>query len=460
MIQASIAFILAIATSVMLNAQQDSVFRFSLEEAGNYAVDNYFMTKNARLDIESAKDRIWETTAIGLPQVSGGADYNYLPEIPTTSFPAMSLFNNLPQTNDYVTGEQIHNNLGIRYEEGQEIQLGVEHNINYNLMVTQLIFSGEYIVGLQASKTYLRLSEESYEKTRVELKQLVANSYYTILVLEKNEELLRESLSNLVDIYEDTKKMAGQGMIESTEADQIEINIKRTDNRLKSVQRQLEMMRKMLKYQLGLDLDVDLLLTDKLPSLITDNIIGEAQVPDFNLKEHIDYRLMNTEEMLNLLSLKREKSKYLPSLSAFYRFEDKLNKPEFDFTMRHMVGVSLSVPVFASGQKKARVDQARIELEKSQIKKDQESERLIMQVSQARFDYLNALEQYFNEKDNYELSSRILANTTKKYRQGMVSSMDLTLSNNQCIQAQISYSQAVLELLNAKVTLDKAYNNL
>jgi len=70
------------------------------------------------------------------------------------------------------------------------------------------------------------------------------------------------------------------------------------------------------------------------------------------------------------------------------------------------------------------------------------------------------LEKFYNETENFELSERVLKNTTEKYKQGMVSSMDLTLSNNQYIESQITISQTVLELLNTKVVLDKAYSKL
>ena len=73
---------------------------------------------------------------------------------------------------------------------------------------------------------------------------------------------------------------------------------------------------------------------------------------------------------------------------------------------------------------------------------------------------MTALERFHNEEDNFQLSDKVLHNTTEKYKLGMVSSMDLTLTNNQYIEAQISLSEAALQLLNAKVVLDKAFSKL
>ncbi len=456
-------FILVIfSTTAEMNAQSDSTSSFSLLEAQTYAIDNFYMTKNAERDIEAARMFMREVTAIGLPQLNAGADYSYIPEVPEVSFGGDMFLYGTMGPDELVTGADMNDpeRAGIGFVPGEPVKLGVNNNISYNVLLTQLIFSGEYIVGLQASKTYMQMSQQTYQKTTIELKQLIANTYFTILILQENEKLLLETTSNFQEIYEETKKTADQGLLEDVDADQILINVKRTENQLNSVQRQLEFMNKMLRYQMGMEVTDDIVLTDNLDQLINQNIMEEANLYIFNLDEHIDYKMLSTQEKLKVLSLKREKSYYMPTLSGFYKYEDKLEKADFDFTMKHMVGVSLQVPIFASGAKNNRVGQARIEVEKAQLIKEQEAERLIMEAEQAKFDYITALESFYNEEQNFELSGKILKNTTEKYKQGMVSSMDLTISNNQYLESQITISQMALALLNAKITLDKAYSKL
>jgi outer membrane protein len=450
-----------LVTPVLVQAQNDSVLKFSLVEAQNYAIENFYVSKNAELDIESARKVVQETTAIGLPQISGGMDYTYTPVVPEVSFGGTNyLYSSVPggQT---ITSDDINNgNVGIGYTPMDPVPLGVKNNLTYNLMLTQLLFSGEYIVGLKASKTYKQLSEEMYEKTAIEIKDMVANSYYSILILNKNKTLLNETLDNLHSIYFETKKSSDLGLIESTEADQISINVTRTENTLSNIERQIELMTKLLKFQLGLSPEVNIELAETIDQLITANLINVAEMDTFNLEANIDFRMLSTQEKINELSLSREKSTYLPTLSAFYKYEDKLEKATLDFTMKHMIGVSLSVPIFNSGAKSARVSQAKIALEKSQLEKEQKTYSIEMDAEQAKYDYMSTLETYTNEENNFKLSSKVLNNTMAKHDQGMVTSMDLTLANNQYLDAQMSLSSAILNLLNAKIALDKAYNKL
>jgi outer membrane protein len=446
-------------SALKLAAQSDTVMNFSLAEAQNYAIENYFLSQNAALEIQKSKKQVWEYTAMGLPQINAGADYTYIPEVPTMNFPITYLENNVPQTDQPVTGNQVYNGISLQMAP-QIIELGVKNNISYNVMLTQLIFSGEYLVGLQASRTVVKLTEETYEKAQIEIKQLVANSYYTILVLKINEKLLSESTENLKKISEETTEIAEKGLLDKMDADQVKINVKRIENQLSTVQRQLEFMQKMFKYQLGLPETTTIVLNDSLKSLVDNNLLVTPEAYTFDLNSHIDYKLLTTQEELKLLNLQREKSLYLPTLSGFYQYQDNTNTAAFNFTMKHMVGVSASVPIFASGYKQARVGQAKISLMQSQNMKSQESTRLIMEAQQATFDYSSALERFNNEKDNFDLSKRILESYTQKFKLGMVSSMDLTLTNNQYLQAQLTYSGSILDLLNAKVKMDKAYSKL
>jgi outer membrane protein TolC len=160
------------------------------------------------------------------------------------------------------------------------------------------------------------------------------------------------------------------------------------------------------------------------------------------------------------LSFKRQKSTFLPSVNAFYQYSDKTEKADFDISIKHVMGVSVSVPIFSSGMRMAQVSQAKMELDKMKNMKEQQSEFLNYAAQQALFDYNSAKEQYNNEKENFELSERVFKKTTIRFKEGVVSALDLSTINNQFLQAQMTYSAAIQELLSKKIALDKAFNKL
>ncbi len=441
-----------------INAQTDTVYKFNLPQAQEFAIKNFFISKNAELDIESAQKKIWETTAIGLPQLSGKVDYTYMPDIPEMSFPQTIMGDNKGD-NEIIVGGDFRNEDFYSMRSGESFKMGVTNNVSYSLMLTQLIFSGEYIVGLQASRIYKLFAVENYDKVKIDIRESIASSYYAILILNENKVVLEETLNNLKMNYEYTKKFYEQGLVEDTDVDQLELTVKRTENSLRTIENQIQYLSKLFKYQIGVEVDTQIELLDSIDMLLKINII-EPTSYKFNLEEQIDYKLLTTQENLQSLSLNREKSTFLPTVSGFYQYKDQFEAPAFDMNIKHIIGLSLSVPIVSSGMRLAKVGQAKIELNKASNIKEQEALRLTLTAQQSMFDYNTALANYYNESENITLSEKVLNKATIRFKEGMVSSLELSIYNNQYLQAQLTYATAIQELLTKKVALDKAFNKL
>lgn len=158
---------------LIVNAQQDSIMSLTVSQAMEHAIKFNTNAQNARLDVTIAEKKVWETTSIGLPQVSASGSY----------------YNNLSLATQLIPAEFFGGEPGTF----AEVQFGTKHNFNGTLSVSQLIFNGSYLVGLQAAKVYKSLSEKSLVKTEAEIKANTANTYYTILMAEQNYKILQEN---------------------------------------------------------------------------------------------------------------------------------------------------------------------------------------------------------------------------------------------------------------------------
>jgi len=118
------------------------------------------------------------------------------------------------------------------------------------------------------------------------------------------------------------------------------------------------------------------------------------------------------------------------------------------------------VPVFTSGLRPARVAQARLELEKARNLKKQAADGLKLSMVQARSDFAAALEREKNTARMIVLAQRIFDDTRSKFSQGLSTSMELTQAHNQYLNAESGHAQAEVQLLDARLRLDKALNRL
>jgi outer membrane protein len=148
------------------------IMKLSIADAQTYALQNNRSVKSAKIDISIATKQIKETLGIGLPQLNVAANYQHQFVVPELSFGRYLDVNSLP---DGVISKA---DILDAYKVSPSVPLGVKNNTTVDLTVSQLIFSGEYLVGLQALKVIKQVSEKALVKTEVQTKESVAGTYF------------------------------------------------------------------------------------------------------------------------------------------------------------------------------------------------------------------------------------------------------------------------------------------
>ncbi len=415
---------------------QDTL-RLSLNDALKIAQENNLNIRNSQLDLKSAQKKIWETMAIGLPHIDGTAKYQYIPTVPT-----------LPASN-----------FDPKAAADAVIELGVKQNIVYDLTVSQLIFNGAYLIGLKASKVYYNFSEESLEKSILEINESVTNTYYMVLVGEESRKVLKSNLDNVDKTLADIREMYKQGFVEKTDVDQLELTGNTITNAISQIDNNLEMARRLIKILLGLSEKSNVILTDplRMEEVQVTRITALAREP-FILENSVDYKLLTTSELLAKYDLKREISNYYPVINAFYDHQEKWKTPIFDFAPKNVVGINLTLPIFSSGQRLAAVSQKRLAFEKATNNKLYIGNTMLMQSFQYQNDLRTKLEKFQIQKKSKELSDNIYQRTLEKYKQGISSSMDLMTVQNQYLNNLTNYYQGIYDVVGARTKLEKLFN--
>lgn len=426
------------------------VLKLSISEAQTYALQNNRSIQSAKIDVEIANKQVWETIAIGLPQLNLAANYQHQFVVPELNFGSSLDPRLLPETG-FLTREDFL----FAYPPAVPVPLGVKNNTTFDFTLSQLIFSGEYLVGLQATKVFKEISEKSLVKTEEQTKESVAGSYHLVLVLGESLRVLNESLKAVDKTYDELKKMNAQGFNEDTDVDQIRISRSNINTLITSLESQREISIKLLKFQLGVDFSQSLVLTDSLTGVINVGNIQYLSSPQFNINNSVDYQMISNLEKVSALSLKRERSKVLPTLAGFYRHHEQLNTPSFNFNVKDLIGISLNLPIITSGQHSSKVSQARFNLEKSRLNKETTAQGLVMEFETALSSYQTAYSNFNSNKESMDLSKKVYDKTVIKYKEGVSSSFELTQNQNQFLTAESNYYSSVLSLLNAKAKLDR-----
>jgi outer membrane protein len=423
---------LILLLAVLSSGAQDTLV-LDLTGARNHALQYNKTLKNSDLTVDQAQLRLREAIAAGLPQVSGAMDYS----------------------------NALGAKISIRFNPDMPAsEIPIRPQSNFNLQLNQLIFSGNYFIGVQLARLGTQLSEKSYQRTEQEIIAQVTDSYYLVLLSREMLSLLQKNLSNLREIHQKTAALEKVGIIERTDVDQLSVQIAALQNAVNSSERQLEMAMNMLRLQLGTNAGTNLELTESLSQLLQKITSAGIRGSIFTVRQNLDFQLMEFQEQMSEQQVRMQKANYLPVLAGYYSRTEKLIKPDFDMSPKNMIGLRLSIPVFSSGMRLSQVKQAQIDLETTRNTKALLAEQLEIQEKQLQFNIKNAMETYTNQEANLDVSRRVYDNLKLKFEHGLISGLDLVTADNNYVRAETDYISSIYQLLHAQVELDKLYGQL
>ena len=424
---------------------QDSIPQFDLEGAIQYALEHNYSAINASRDIEDAQKQKWETIATGLPQISGNVNYQNQLKQPISQIPA-EIFGGEPGT----------------YEE---VVFQPPQSMSATATLTQQIFDGSYLVGVQATKTFLAYSQNNKEKTALEVRKSVVEAYGNVLLARESVLISQKNKATLEKNLHETQKVYENGLGDQESVDQLQITLSSVGNQLKNAQRLEKITLQMLNLILGLPIETPTVLTDDLDGLAQRQIDMGLLDADFTIENNVDFKLAENLNEQRQLELKLAKSHALPKLNAFINYGGNSFSDDFNFLDSgqqwfgsSIFGVDLDIPIFSSLGRSASTQRAKIALEKAKTEFTETQQRIRLELQSAKSDYILSIEEYGTSKDNLALAERIEKKNQIKYAEGLASSFELRQAQTQLYASQQEYLQSMVDVINSKVELETILN--
>lgn len=426
-------------------AQQKTSYSFNLEEAIAFAIDSNYTAINARREIAMALKQKWETTATGLPQIDGNISYNNNLKQPVTLLPAE------------IVGGQAGTFVPVIF--------GTKQNASAVATLNQLIFDGSYLVGLKAAKSFLKYSGNLSEKTNLEVRKGVINAYGSVVLSEEFIVIFERNKENLEKNLYETRKIYENGLTEEESVEQLEITLLDIKTQLNNARRTQTIARQMFNIALGIDVEAGVIFEDSIDELAQQHISLDLMDKALSIEDNVDYKIaLNFTEQRDL-EMQLEKSRFMPSLTAFANYGTSANSNDFSFFngeqiwyQSSLLGVSLNVPVFSSGMRRAKTQRAKIALDQAETNLKETVQNITMELNTAKSNYQFNIENYENAKKNIALAERIENKNQIKFSEGLATSFDLRQAQTQLYAAQQQYFESMLEVINAKANLETVLN--
>ncbi|MES2512992.1 MAG: TolC family protein [Bacteroidota bacterium] len=441
----SYALLLALsATLLQTKAQEATSNSFSLQQSIDYAYKNSPNYLNAQNDVLMAKYKRKEVIGMAMPQITASVDMKNFLEIPTSLIPG-EIFGAPPGT--FIP-----------------VKFGTTFQATGTAQASLLVFSADYLVGLKATKEMIALMNISVQRSKTETVSQVSKAYYGVLVNKERIKLLDANMTKLEKLLNDTREFNKQGFVEQIDVDRLEVAFNNLTTEKQKTERLISLSENLLKFQMGYAGKDNLILTDSL--IVTDS--GELfDASKIDITKRTEYQLLEGQQKLNTINIKRLKFGYMPTLVAYgsLGYSGMRNDLEFfkrthDWFPTALIGATLSLNIFDGFQRHYKIQQAKLEFKKGENSLKNLQLAIELEGASASVNYNNAASSLQIQKRNLDLAQNVYNVSQKKYEQGVGSNIEVINAQQSLKESQANYFNAVYDILVYKIDYLKATGTL
>lgn len=420
-IQTLMAFFLgALVASAQAIDSEPEPQVWSLQDCISYAMEHSITIKDVELSENAAVINYDASKALRLPNLTGSASQS------------MSSGNSIdPITSDYVTEQNHATNIGIN----SSITLFQGYQITNQIKQNKLVLAQNSLY-VEESKNNITLSVlEAY------LQALYSKEGITVA----NNNLLASQKE--VDRAKARLDAGSIAMIDYTDALSQEATNKYNLIAAKNSHAQQILTLKQL-LELGPTETIAIMPVDKSTE-ITHLIPNKMDVYEAALNKLPELQASKLNVDISEKELDIAKGAYLPTLSLtgsigsgytsinYTNFIDQL-----DLNLNQRLGLSLNVPIFNRNQTKAKVLNAKLNIEKAQLQQSSTAKEIYRKVEIAWQNIVSSQEQVLAAQLSRNAAEESYKLAKKKYELGALSTTDLVVSQNTFTNAEQNYLQA------------------
>lgn len=436
----------------------------SVQQAIDYALKNNVQVKNALLDVQKQEQVNREVTSRAYPSINGNLNTTYNPNVATQVIPNFIS----PATYQVLVDEGVSGSGGPIVMPNDfgliAAQFGTKYSANAGISLSQILFDGQVFVGLQARSTIMDFYRKNVEVTEEQIKANIYKVYYQLAASKTQIELLDSNISRFQRLLRDTRIIYENGFVEQLDVDRVSVQLANLQTLRTQVLNSTSNGYYGLKLLIGMPIHDELVLTDS----ISDTQIRDGLLDNINYTydDRKEFQYAQLGKRLREYDVKRYKLSQIPTVSLNGQYAKNAQRNEWNFFGKgdwftiSSIALNVQIPIFNGFYTKAKIQQAKIDLQKSE--NDIEALKLAIdsEVATARNNFIAAISQMDAQRKNMELATRVYEQTKKKYEIGTGSQTEINTAHTDMQTAQNNYIKSLYDAIVARIDFLKATGKL
>ncbi|MFR7822854.1 MAG: TolC family protein [Odoribacter splanchnicus] len=330
-------------------------------------------------------------------------------------------------------------------------------NHNLSLRISQPLFTyNRTKMQLKELEYALENAKISYALQQLSIEKNVTSQFYDVYQKQKDLNISRDEYNNQKQNYDIIKNKVEAGLLAKEELYQAEVNLANSESTVYSKEISFENAKDNFKLLLGMSLDEDIaiLFDNNIPTV--DVNINDAVKYALDQRMEIRQKQITLEQDVFSIIRTKAESEFKGDLSVRVGMDAGKVKNMYDKpTDNEEVGVTLTIPIFDWGAKKAKVKSSQLAMESDEISLEEQKKEIVIDVRQICRNLPTLIRQIEIKKKSIENAERTYEINLEKYRNGNLTGMDLQQFQNQLTTAKQDYTSAIIsykiELLNLKI---------
>lgn len=427
-----------VATILILTFQTQVIVaeQWTLHKCIDSAIVHNKSLEISRNEIEISKEKKSEVYSNLIPKIDLNSEYKYFTDLPYQIMP-MSIF-------------------GGPSGKFKEVQFGVPHNINANLLLSMPLYNAQIIGGISASEKGIEMKKILYKKSEEDLVYQITNLYYNLQILENTKFYLDSNLQNSLRLLGTIELLKDNKLATGVDVTKVELQLRQIENKIEMLDNQRSQAINMLKFLIGKDdEEIEIISEIKLEEIDYENNTSPLNI---EIKEKKSELIK--QEITNL------KNERLPSLMLIgnygttgYGYNESPN--EFlNFYPIGFVGLKFNLPIFTGTVLPKKVEQKSLELKNNELELEIIRDKNKIDIENALRIRQTSSKQIKNSVLNIELADNIYNQTLALHSQGLANITDILLADNSLRESQQEYLTNLIEYLKSDLEYRRLIGHL
>ncbi|MBQ2374715.1 MAG: TolC family protein [Alistipes sp.] len=417
----------AVAQENAETAKSDAPLVLSLDEALQIALSDNPTVKIADKTIQVKKYAKRGTYASLWPEISASATYQR-----------------------YIKKQTFH-------IMGQTMTVGTTNNVSAGVNAAMPLINAQLWKSLKLSALDVELAVEQARSSRIDMVEQVSKAFYQVLLAKDSYDVYKRVYDNAVENHKIIEKKFSVGSVSEYDFIRSQVTVANAEPNLFNAENSIVVALWQLKALLGVDLNTDIDCAGKLGDY---EVELDSQIEMGDLQNNSTMQQFEIQEKMLKQALKVKRAANLPSLAFsigynYVAMDETTNFLHYNWNPYSVAALSLNVPIFAGGKRRAEIQQAKIDVENIQLQRENTERQLRTAVMSYYSNMLTNVKQYHASAQTISQAKRGYDIAVKRYDVGGGTLVDIDNSQLAYTQAELSRSTAIYNYLVNQVSMAK-----